>query len=132
MRLSASKTILAESPAEALLGLFWRDYYGDLAGLPMKLRDPGTLIDPDVAATDFIGRQIQSIRVTYDAELGGDTWYFYFDPESAQLVGRRFYHDEAANDGEYIASRSCSAKPSSSSAPYLSRNVAGNNRSKKR
>ena len=27
-------------------GMFWRDYYGYLAGLPMKLRDPGTQIDP--------------------------------------------------------------------------------------
>ena len=83
-------------------GMFWRDYYGYLAGLPMKLRDPGTRIDADPVPTEFIGREVQSIRVTYDAEVGGETWYFYFDPESAQLVGCRFYHDESANDGEYI------------------------------
>ena len=83
-------------------GMFWRDYFGYLAGLPMKLRDPGTLIDPGVTATDFMGRQVQSIRVTYEPEVGGDTWYFYFDPTTAELVGCRFYHDESANDGEYI------------------------------
>ena len=35
-------------------------------------------------------------------EVGGDTWYFYFHPETARLIGYRFYHDESANDGEYI------------------------------
>ncbi len=83
-------------------GMFWRDYFSFLAGLPMKLRDPGTLIDADPVATEFMGRQVESIRVTYTPEVGGDTWYFYFDPESAQLIGCRFYHDESVNDGEYI------------------------------
>ncbi len=83
-------------------GMFWRDYFGYLAGLPMKLRDAGTIIDPEPTSAQFMGRPVDSIRVTYDPEVGGDTWYFYFDPDSAELVGCRFYHDEAANDGEYI------------------------------
>lgn len=83
-------------------GMFWRSYYGFLAGLPMKLRDPGTHIAPDVIDAAFQGRPVQAIRVTYDPEVGGDTWYFYFDPATAELVGCRFYHDESANDGEYI------------------------------
>lgn len=83
-------------------GMFWRSYYGFLAGLPMKVADPGARLDPEVAETVFEGRDVQAVRVTYDPEVGGDTWYFYFDPASAQLVGCRFYHDESANDGEYI------------------------------
>ena len=83
-------------------GMFWRSYYGFLAGLPMKIPDPGARLDPEVAETVFEGRDVQAVRVTYDPEVGGDTWYFYFDPASAQLVGCRFYHDESANDGEYI------------------------------
>ena len=83
-------------------GMFWRDYYGYLAGLPMKLRDPGTIIDPEVISTEFMESDVLAIRVTYSAEVGGDTWYFYFDADTAELVGCRFYHDEAANDGEYI------------------------------
>ncbi len=83
-------------------GMFWRDYYSYLAGLPMKLRDPGAIVDPEPISTEFMGRAVDAIRVTYDPEVGGDTWYFYFDPDSAELVGCRFYHDEAANDGEYI------------------------------
>jgi hypothetical protein len=80
----------------------WRDYFGYVFGLPMKLRDPGTRIDPDVERTEFAGRTADRIRVTYDAEVGSDLWYFYFDPETAALIGSRFHHDEAANDGEYI------------------------------
>ena len=83
-------------------GVFWRSYYGFLAALPMKIRDPGARLDPEVAETTFEGRDVHAVRVTYDPEVGGDTWYFYFDADTAELVGCRFYHDESANDGEYI------------------------------
>ena len=83
-------------------GMFWRSYYGFLAGLPMKIADPGAHLDPEIIETIFMDREVHAVRVTYDADVGGDTWYFYFDPATAQLVGCRFYHDESANDGEYI------------------------------
>lgn len=44
----------------------------------------------------------RSVRVTYEEDVGSDTWYFYLDPLNYRMVGYRFYHDEAANDGEYI------------------------------
>lgn len=81
---------------------FIRDYYGYLYGLPMKLKDPGTIIDPEVKQKDFFGKKLLEIRVTYRAEVGNDIWYFYFDPTTFALSGYRFYHDEAKNDGEYI------------------------------
>ncbi|MCY3600085.1 MAG: DUF6503 family protein [Gemmatimonadetes bacterium] len=83
-------------------GMFWRSYYGFLAGLPMKISDPGSHLDHDVIETAFMDREVHAVRVTYDPDTGGDTWYFYFDPATAQLVGCRFYHEESANDGEYI------------------------------
>lgn len=79
-----------------------RDYYTYLWGLPMKLTDPGTRLDETVAAVEFEGREVLALRVTYDEEVGADTWYFYFDPSTAALVGYRFFHDETKNDGEYI------------------------------
>lgn len=83
--------------------LFWlRDYYEYLWGLPMKLRDPGTRLGPAVREVRFAGRASLEMRVTYDSSVGSDTWYFYFDPDSAALVGYRFYHDETVGDGEYI------------------------------
>jgi len=79
-----------------------RNYYLFLWGLPMKLRDPGTQVEPQVYNMEFQGDTVFAIRVTYDQSVGSDTWYFYFDRASAALVGYRFYHDEEANDGEYI------------------------------
>jgi len=83
--------------------LAWmRNYYTYLWGVPMKLEDPGTKIGETVEETEFDGKKVLGLRVTYDESVGKDIWYFYFDPQSAALVGYRFYHDEAANDGEYI------------------------------
>ncbi len=78
-----------------------RDYYTYLWALPMKLRDPGTRLGA-VTETEFDGRPVYGLRVTYDEGVGGDVWYCYFDRKTAALVGYRFYHDEAKNDGEYI------------------------------
>ena len=78
------------------------NYYLFLWGLPMKLRDPGTRIDPEAQPVVFDGQSVEAIKVTYDPDVGTDTWYFYFEPATARLVGYRFYHDEAVNDGEYI------------------------------
>lgn len=80
----------------------WRNYYSYLYGLPMKLKDPGTIIDEEVRSDYFNGQQVLSIRVTYDESVGSDIWYFYFHPETYAMVGYRFYHDESINDGEYI------------------------------
>ena len=78
-----------------------RDYYTYLWGLPMKLRDPGTHLG-EVSTTTFDDQDVYSLRVTYDPDVGGDTWYFYFRRSDFALVGYRFYHDESKNDGEVI------------------------------
>ena len=83
-------------------GQVYRDYYTYLWGLPMKLEDAGTIIDPAVYRVDFFGQELLEVKVTYDEAVGGDIWYFYFHPDTYALSGYRFYHDEAANDGEYI------------------------------
>ncbi len=82
--------------------LLLRDYYAYLYGLPMKLKDPGTILDPQVLDTTYRGIPVYGLQVTYDQEVGHDTWYFYLDKQTAALKGYRFYHDEAAHDGEYI------------------------------
>lgn len=79
-----------------------RDYYTYLWGLPMKLHDPGTHIDPDATDSQYQQKQVWEVRVTYDESVGTDTWYFYFDQETYALAGYRFYHDEVKRDGEYI------------------------------
>jgi hypothetical protein len=78
-----------------------RNFYLYFYGLPMKLRDPGTRLDPKVKETALQGRAVYELRVTYDESVGSDTWYFYLDRVTCALVGHRFYHDESAGDGEY-------------------------------
>ncbi|WP_116126896.1 DUF6503 family protein [Lewinella sp. IMCC34183] len=82
-----------------------RDYYGYLWGLPMKLRDPGTLISPTVYQVYYHGQRALEIEVRYRPETGGDVWHFLFDPDTFALIGYRFYHDrdgDGPGTGEYI------------------------------
>lgn len=81
---------------------FYRDYYTFLWGLPMKLRDPGARVDPEAWRTRFQDREALAVRVTYDPEIGNDIWTFYFDASSRALVGYRFTHGAASDDGEYV------------------------------
>jgi len=82
--------------------LMLRNYYQYLWLLPLKLEDPGTIVHEPAFLKDFFGTESWEIKVTYDPGVGNDIWYFYFHPKTYALVGYRFYHDEAANDGEYI------------------------------
>ena len=79
-----------------------RDYYMYLWGLPMKLKDPGTIIDKEAKEGYFLGKEALVLRVTYEEQVGDDIWYFYFQPKTYALFGYRFYHDESKKDGEYI------------------------------
>ena len=80
----------------------YKNYYTYLYGLPMKLKDPGTIIHENVEQKSFEGKTYLTLKVTYDKAVGSDVWYFYFDPESYALQVYQFFHDEAKNDGEYI------------------------------
>ncbi len=83
-------------------GTMYRNYYTYLYGLPMKLKDQGTRIHDKVTKTTFKGKTYLKVKVTYDSEVGEDTWYFYFDPETYAMEVYQFYHEESKNDGEYI------------------------------
>lgn len=80
-----------------------RDYYTYLFGLPMKLRDPGTLLQPTVHRVWYDDRELLELEVNYSPETGDDIWFFLFDPETYALSGYRFYHaDDGPDTGEYI------------------------------
>ena len=80
----------------------YRDYYTYLYGLPMKLKDPGTIIHPKVLQKKHDGLNYWVLKVTYEPEVGSDTWYFYFDQCTYALKRYQFFHNESLNDGEYI------------------------------
>jgi hypothetical protein len=81
---------------------FMQNYYTYLYGLPMKLKDPGTLIKSAVERKEFLGKTYLVLKVKYEEGVGKDSWYFYFDPKTYALKVCQFYHDETKNDGEYI------------------------------
>ena len=83
-------------------GKMMRNYYTYLYGLPMKLKDPGTILDPEVNTNTFKGKEYLVLKVNYDEEVGKDVWYFYFNPSTYAMEVYQFYHDESKNDGEYI------------------------------
>ena len=68
----------------------------------MKLKDPGTHLDPEVQSKNFKGKAYLVLKVTYDESVGKDVWYFYFDPDNYAMEVYQFFHDESKNDGEYI------------------------------
>ena len=80
----------------------YQDYYTYLYGLPMKLKDAGTIIHNKVALKKFKGKDYLVLKVSYEKEVGEDTWYFYFDPLTYAMEVYKFYHEEEKNDGEFI------------------------------
>lgn len=82
--------------------VMYRDYYTYLYGLPMKLKDPGTLVDPKVQKVTFKGKQYLKLKVTYKQDVGADIWYFYFNPENYAMEVYQFYKPDDPKSGEYI------------------------------
>jgi hypothetical protein len=80
----------------------YRDYCEYLYLMPMKLRDPGTILDPHIQAVRFNDRIVWQLKVTYEPEVGKHLWYFFFDRDTFALIGYKFHFDESKNDGEYI------------------------------
>ncbi|WP_317043881.1 DUF6503 family protein [Maribacter hydrothermalis] len=79
-----------------------KNYYTYLYGLPMKLKDPGTIVDARVQKKTFKGKEYLVLKAGYEKEVGKDTWYFYFDPKTYAMEVYQFFHDQSKNDGEYI------------------------------
>ena len=84
----------------------YKGYYEYLYGLPMKLKDPGTIIRKEVERKTFQEKEYLVLKATYEAEVGSDIWYFYFNPKTYVMEIYQFFHvDEKTNKeigGEYI------------------------------
>ncbi|WP_224484218.1 DUF6503 family protein [Robertkochia aurantiaca] len=80
---------------------FMKDYYSYLYGLPMKLRDPGTQLQPEVKLDTFQNKTYYVLKVSYDPEVGKDTWSFYINPETYAMEAYQFVHNDNGK-GEYI------------------------------
>ncbi len=79
----------------------YKNYYTYLYGLPMKLKDNGTIINPKVELKKFKGKEYLVLKVTYPKEIGKDTWCFYFNPKTYAMEVYQFFKD-TKDSGEYI------------------------------
>lgn len=85
----------------------YKNYYTYLYGLPMKLKDKGTIISPEAKTVNFKGKTYLQLQVNYNAEVGKDVWYFYFNPKTYAMEMYQFYKKDSigqvdTNTGEYI------------------------------
>jgi len=79
----------------------YKNYYTYLYGLPMKLKDDGTIIHQKVEKRQFKGKEYLVLKATYNKEVGKDSWYFYFNPETFAMEVYQFFKD-TKDSGEYI------------------------------
>lgn len=79
----------------------YKNYYTYLYGLPMKLKDKGTIIHQKVERKTFKGKEYLVLKATYKKEVGKDTWYFYFNPKNYAMEVYQFFKD-TKDSGEYI------------------------------
>ena len=85
----------------------FKNYYTYLYGLPMKLKDPGTIIDPTVQQKTFKGKDYLVLKASYDKAVGSDVWFFYFNPETFAMEVYQFFKTDdqgklKLDTGEYI------------------------------
>ena len=79
----------------------YKNYYTYLYGLPMKLKDEGTIIHQKTTIKTFKGKEYLVLKVSYTKEVGNDTWYFYFDPKTYAMEAYQFFKEQKER-GEYI------------------------------
>lgn len=85
----------------------YKNYYTYLYGLPMKLKDPGTLLDKDIEHKTFKNRDYLVLKVSYDKSKGSDIWFFYFNPSTYAMEAYQFFKTDDSgrmipDSGEYI------------------------------
>lgn len=97
-----SEEILKKNGLSMSRAKMYQNYYTYLYGLPIKLKDEGTIIHKKVERKIFKGKQYLVLKATYKKEVGKDTWYFYFNPKTYAMEVYQFFKDESKNDGEYI------------------------------
>ncbi|WP_298779829.1 DUF6503 family protein [uncultured Polaribacter sp.] len=79
----------------------YKNYYTYLYGLPMKLKDEGTIIHQKVEKKNFKGKEYLVLKVSYSKEVGKDTWYFYFGQKTYAMEVYQFFK-KTKDSGEYI------------------------------
>ncbi|KQC34612.1 hypothetical protein AAU57_10940 [Nonlabens sp. YIK11] len=107
MDLSQMDTTFVMGKEDFKRAVFMRDYYTYLYGLPMKLKDKGTVISYEVERKMLKEKEYLVLRADYDPSVGSDIWFFYFDPETYRMEAYQFYKQKEPRvkdpkSGEFI------------------------------
>jgi hypothetical protein len=81
----------------------YKNYYTYLYGLPMKLKDKGTIIHQKVEKRSFKGKDYLVLKASYQKDVGKDTWFFTLTQKpmlwkcinflkTLKIVGNTFYY----------------------------------------
>ncbi|MEO9952164.1 DUF6503 family protein [Nonlabens sp.] len=105
--LRSPKTVMVSTEEDVQRATFMKNYYTYLYGLPMKLKDEGSIVANDIEKKVFKGKEYLVLKVTYLPGTGGDVWYFYFDPTSYKMEVYQFFRTDKngfvlPESGEYI------------------------------
>ena len=80
----------------------YNNYFRYLIGMPMKLKDPGTIINKEITSKVYKDKAYKVVTVTYEEKVGTYTWLFYFDIQTTELVLTEFSKDGSFQNGETI------------------------------
>jgi hypothetical protein len=105
--LSKPDSIIATTNEDFERAVFMRNYYTYLYGLPMKLKDPGTIVSYEVQNKKLNKKDYLVLQVNYKVGVGSDVWFFYFDPVTYRMEAYQFYKEKEnrqpdLSTGEYI------------------------------
>ena len=105
--LRIAKQITKPQRSHCEMAELYKNYYTYLYGLPMKLKDPGTIISNAVERKTFKGKDYLTLKVNYDASVGSDVWYFCFNPNTYAMEVYQFFKTDENGEakpesGEYI------------------------------
>ncbi|OIQ29347.1 MAG: hypothetical protein BM564_06530 [Bacteroidetes bacterium MedPE-SWsnd-G2] len=106
-KIETNPTILKTHNLNCERGLLLKDYYTYLYGLPMKLKDEGTIIKPQVVEKTINNKSYYVIEVHYKQDIGSDIWFFYFDKTTYAMEVYQFFKTDDSgqlkkDSGEYI------------------------------
>ena len=80
----------------------YNSYFRYLLGMPMKLKDPGTIIHENIDIKKYRNKEYRVVTATYSPTVGSYTWLFYFEMDSPELRLTEFSKDGTFQNGETI------------------------------
>ncbi len=81
---------------------YLKEVYFYLLGLPMVLQKDTNFLDAQAPLSIFNAKKCYKLTVRYLPFDENETWEFYIDATSFQLVGYRFYLKDPSTNGEFI------------------------------